>query len=127
MILNVTNDDDYMIASALRGPDRDDYDLKRATTAVLRYLVGMRECQYADVVAPSIVVSHWQPEVASKFSLWENVHFVDHFSHALEILVEKYNSTEAQEYALFLYSKGCRHIRFNDVATRIMQRRTYKG
>lgn len=59
LTLDLSREDDYNIASALRGPDSDDVWMKMMTTCVIRYFVGIRSNVGAAVMDPEHVKTNF--------------------------------------------------------------------
>lgn len=72
----------WAILSALRGPDTNDYALKEATTAVLRYKIGLRNYLTLCINAKDKLreSSKLPPETFKKPA---ELHFVNHFDNAV--------------------------------------------
>ena len=84
----------WAILTALRGPDSGDYAVKQATTARLRHVIGLREYN-SDSFLRYFTTSP-EPLMKCQHGDGKSVHFVSHFNHAVETLLE-FNRQEQKE------------------------------
>lgn len=130
MQLDMTNNDDYMIASALRGPDVYNDEglhtaLKFVTTAVIRHFVGMDDDNaYASVNTAE--QAEWYLSRGYTLTLKDALiafakkqdHFMGHFTYALQILYNR-GTPGVGEYAKVLVDFGFQSDRLNIIVYRM--------
>lgn len=102
MLLDMSKQDDYDLASAMRGPDYANTHAKYISTAVIRYFAGVpQHAPHCTVATPEQAKSDWSiltlPEQSDALVGLHHPHFWWHIERAFLVLIER-DVEGAEEY-----------------------------